>query len=196
LRRAADGLDVAGAERVARSVLSRYGAVRAWTDVFTPVLQAAGQRFADTDAGVECEHAATAAIHAVLVAHTRRLRASTLGSARQVLLVATPTEAHTLPLDALAAAMAELQLPALVLGTLPAEAVGDAVDRLHPAGLMLFARSRERADLPLLRKLARTTPLVCAAGTGWPRTVPTPVTTARDLPTALDLVIASAEPSA
>ena len=164
--------------------------MNAWTDVFTPVLQAVGQSWADTQAGVECEHAATAALHAVLAEHTRRLRRPT-GAAQQVLLAATPTEEHTLPLEALAAALAERRIAALVLGTLPAEALRAAIERLRPAGLILFSRSRDHEDTGLLRQVATATPLVCAAGPGWPARLPAPVATAHDLPAALDLVVAA-----
>jgi hypothetical protein len=159
--------------------------------VFTPVLQAAGQRWADTRTGVECEHAATAAVHAVLVEHTRRLRRPTGAAAECVLLAAAPTEEHTLPLEALAAALAERRIAALVLGTLPAEALRAAIERLRPAGLILFSRSRDHEDTALLRQVATTTPLVCAAGPGWPARLPAPVATAHDLPAALDLVVAA-----
>jgi MerR family transcriptional regulator, light-induced transcriptional regulator len=114
---AVDTLDGPAALRAADAIVRDQGVVAAWVDVFMPYLQAVGERWECTGAGVEREHLATAAIDAALARQTlgRPARAPGL----RMLAAATPGEAHVLPLDALAAALARDGVRSSVLGTLP-----------------------------------------------------------------------------
>lgn len=188
---AIDTLQTASVQRLAYRLLSEQGTVTAWSQTFIPLLQQLGRTWAVSGTGVECEHLAAEAIHAALVTHTRRQRS---GLARgtdphgSVLLAATPDEAHTLPLHALAAALAEHGISSSVFGTLPADALLSAAEHSRPSAIVLFARSRQTADVRTLRRVIDTAPLICAGGPGWSQRLSAGVAVVRDLPGALDLL--------
>ena len=115
LREAADDLDIPGPSGSPRLALARHGAVAAWTDVFTPFLQAVGQQWEDTRGRRRARARGHRRRPAPCWSSTARRSAGrpTVAAAQQRgLLAATPTEAHTLPLDALAAALADRRVPA------------------------------------------------------------------------------------
>jgi DNA-binding transcriptional MerR regulator len=182
LRAAADRLDLPAAIAATRSILRSRGVVPAWTDAFVPALQAAGGRWERTGTGVECEHLLADAIQ---VALTRYTHTRQNGAAPQVVLAATDGEGHTLPLHAVAAALAERGIASTVLGTLPPIALFGAVDRLTPEAVVLWARTPDVADLDELTQLNRRVPLTCAAGLGWPRRRRR---TTKDLPSTVELL--------
>jgi DNA-binding transcriptional MerR regulator len=184
---AVQSLDHAEATRLAARALTRLSVVKAWNEVFVPHLQAIGDYWAGTGEGVEREHLAAAAIQFALLRHTVN-HSSPNGPAR-VLAVATPDEGHTLPLDALAAAAADAGVSTCVLGTLPKTALLAALDDLAPSVVVVWARSRDTSDGPLLRSVGRRVPVVCAAGPGWqPRRLPRGITHVDDLEGALAAV--------
>jgi DNA-binding transcriptional MerR regulator len=186
---AVEALDPREAAAAATRIVDRFGVVPAWTEVFVPHLQAAGEHWECTGEGVEREHLAAAAIQSALSRHTLRRRERPFRL--KMLAVATPNEGHTLPLDALAAALADSDVSSYVLGTLPAPALHAAVQDVAPSVLVLWARTRETSDVRLLRSVLDRVPLVCAAGPGWqPRRLPRTVTHLADLPTAVASVLA------
>ncbi|MGH8960574.1 MAG: MerR family transcriptional regulator [Jatrophihabitantaceae bacterium] len=191
LRASIDAFDIAVAERIARRVLDERGTVAAWAQVFTPVLQALGQRWESSGAGIECEHLAAELIGAALADHRRRRRVRTAAPRGGALLAAAPLEGHSLPLHALATALAEHGIASTVLDSLPAVALRAAVEQVQPAAVVVFARSRDTADGRALRRLVARVPLLCAGGPGWPARLPAGVTHAPDLTAALDLLRAA-----
>ena len=98
-------------------------------------------------------------------------------AAGPVLLACVPGEQHTLPIEALNAALVERGLPTRMFGAaVPAEALTAAVQRLGPMVVVLWAQARSTASLPLARHLAdvrwgvqgaRRRPLVLLGGPGW-----------------------------
>jgi MerR family transcriptional regulator, light-induced transcriptional regulator len=185
LRAASLALDSATAIRTARAILTQRGGVRSWTQVFTPALQDAGEQWERTGGGVECEHLLSHAVLTALDRYTSERRAPKQAS---VLLAATPNEAHTLPLHAVAAGLAEQAIGCRTLDMLPVIALHSAVDLLAPGAVVLWARSKDTADVQLLVDLTHRTPLVCAAGPGWSEDVPEPAVATRDLPSTVDLL--------
>jgi DNA-binding transcriptional MerR regulator len=182
-------LDANSALRAADGIVSERGAIAAWTTVFMPHLQAAGQLWEGTGGGAEREHLAAAAIQSALTRHA--LRQSDRQSPVRMVAAATPNERHTLPLAALAAALAESGVTSCVLGTLPPRALRAAVEDTAPAVLVLWARSRETRDSTELRNMAGRAPAVFAAGPGWqPNRLPSTVTHLPDLSTAVESVLA------
>jgi hypothetical protein len=171
--------------RAATELVNAHGAAAAWTEVFAPYLQSLGRRWARTGEGVDEEHVAVAALQAIL----RRQAMRHLGRARpaQVLAAAVPDERHVLPLDALAAALAELGISSCVLYDLPSSALHAAVARRPDAVVVLW--SRGVAHLPLLRGLAGQAPAACAAGPGWRRSrLPAGIPHLTTLPAALEIL--------
>jgi MerR family transcriptional regulator, light-induced transcriptional regulator len=184
---AAQRLDAAGAARAAARIIDQLGVIPAWTDVFTPHLQAIGEHWESTGQGVEREHVGASAIRAALVRYTMRRADGSVPP--KLLAAATPSEAHALPLDALAAAVADHGISSVVLEMLPPVAVHSAIEDIRPAVLVLWARSRETSDEALLHSLVNRVPFVGAAGPGWgSRRLPRSVVHLPDLPAAVNAV--------
>ncbi|MEU6352300.1 MerR family transcriptional regulator [Streptomyces sp. NPDC047072] len=179
LARAAVRLDApALEERLARAV-ETYGVAVAWQEVMVPTLHAVGRKWASSgDRYVEVEHLLSWHVSSTLRRATRPPAAQTETSpAGPVVLACVPGEQHTLPLEALNAALSELRLPTRMFGgAVPAEALAAAVDRLGPSAVVLWAQTRSSASLPLARQVAgarwgvkgaRRKPLVMLGGPGW-----------------------------
>jgi hypothetical protein len=109
-----------------------------------------------------------------------------------VLLACAPEEQHSLPLSALAAALAEQGIGARLLGGgLPLPALRAAVRRTGPAALMVWSHAATSADVRLLDALPVLRPpvAVLAGGVGWiGRPLPARVTYVPDLVSAVGLV--------
>lgn len=185
---ASEALDTRRMGRVATRALRELGAVDAWSKVFAPRLQALGERWAQTGLGVEREHITAAAVHTALTRHAQRLQPGR--SATLVLVAAAPAERHTLPLDALAAALAEHGVATLLLGPAPPSAIFAAIADIAPAVAILWACSTDAADTVTLREAAMQAPVAGAAGPGWtPRRLPGGVIHLPDLPAAVASVL-------
>lgn len=94
-----------------------------------------------------------------------------------MLLACAPDEQHTLPLEALNAALAQHGIPTRMFGSaVPADALAAAVRRLGPAAVVLWSQARATASLPLARHVAgiewgvrgaRGQTLMMLGGPGW-----------------------------
>ncbi|MFD9686407.1 MerR family transcriptional regulator [Kitasatospora sp. NPDC059088] len=195
LARAAVRLDAPEVARILRRSVDELGAVVAWTEVMTPALRAAGRKWvAEGERYVEVEHLLSWHVAAAL----RRVadRPEPLPGPA-VLLAGMPSELHALPLEALAAALAERGLPFRMFGpALPPEALLEAVRRTGPPAVLLWSQVTRTADRALVERVvrtawgpqgARTQPVVLVAGPGWagPRRPPGTLRP-RDLATAVD----------
>jgi MerR family transcriptional regulator, light-induced transcriptional regulator len=166
LARAAMALDEPGIRSVVAELLREHGVVAAWTDVLVPVLQAVGDRWSQTQEGVEIEHVMAGGIRGALNDYAGPVA----GDERPVVLASVPEEQHSLPLLALHVALAERNVPSVLLGArVPREALVDAVQRLRPRRLVLWAQLRELADDSIVDILPVTRPplQVIFAGPGW-----------------------------
>ncbi|WP_432072629.1 MerR family transcriptional regulator [Streptomyces wuyuanensis] len=175
LARAAVRLDAPAVDALLDAVLAEHGLVTAWEEVVAPTLHAVGRKWATSgERYVEVEHLLSWHVSSAL----RRVRyAVERSDVPPVLLACVPGEQHSLPVEALAAALGERGLPARMFGpALPAEALHDAVRRLGPAAVVLWAQSRSTADRSLVQKVsgihwgvkgARKRPAVLIAGPGW-----------------------------
>jgi hypothetical protein len=160
-----------------------------WTELLCPVLVAVGERWAATGEGVEVEHllaeTASSALRAISAAPEPR-------NGRPVLLACAPDEQHSLPLAALAAALAEHGVGARLLGgAVPAAALGAAVRRTGPAVLMVWSHGSASADVRVLDGLPVLRPpvAVLAGGLGWAGCrLPPRVTYVPDIAAAVGLV--------
>ncbi|MFF7443520.1 MerR family transcriptional regulator [Streptomyces sp. NPDC008122] len=184
LARAAVRLDAPAMERLLQEVLAEHGLVTAWEEVMAPTLHAVGRKWESSDDRyVEVEHLLSWHVSTAL------RRAASTGPAiasptAPVVLACVPAEQHTLPLEALAAGLAERGLPTRMFGAaVPAEALDAAVRRSGPAAVALWSQARSTADHALARHIAttafgvrgaRTAPLVLLAGPGWLGRPPAP----------------------
>ncbi|GAA5032206.1 MerR family transcriptional regulator [Streptomyces siamensis] len=182
LASAAVRLDGAAVQRHLTGAVRAHGLAMAWEEVMMPALHAVGRKWqASDDRHVEVEHLLSWHVsatlrHAYVTAAAAR---EALQDVSPVLLGCLPGEPHTLPIEALGAALAEQGAAALMLGgDVPAEAFLAAVHRVSPLAVVLWSQSRSTASLPLARHIAaerwgvqgaRTHTTVLLCGPGWDR---------------------------
>lgn len=190
LSRAAMALDAHAVTAGVREQVELHGVLRTWHAVLRPLLVAVGARWAATGEGVEVEHLLAECASDVL----REVAGRSVEppGRRPVLLACAPGEQHALPLNALAAALAEQGLATRTLGAaLPADALLAAVRRTGPAVLFVWSQLPGTADPEVLADLPVTRPAtaVLVGGPGWRRTrLPRRATLTADLPEAVSAV--------
>ncbi|MET7362452.1 MerR family transcriptional regulator [Streptomyces sp. NPDC005562] len=184
LARAAVRLDAPAVESQLRTALGAYGLTTGWEEVMAPALHAIGRKWASCgERYVEVEHLlswhVSSALRRVPDVGARVVppRRSAPAPAAPVLLTCVPGEQHTLALEALTAVLGERGLPTRMFGAaLPAEALYEAVRRIGPSAVVLWAHSRNTADRALVHLVtetewgvrgARARPAVLVAGPGW-----------------------------
>ncbi|HEY0696811.1 MAG TPA: MerR family transcriptional regulator [Micromonospora sp.] len=192
LARAAMRLDsVTTREMIERSVAA-VGVVRTWDELLRPVLVGIGERHAATTTVIDVEHLFSRCVSEVYSAVPRP--PADAGPPR-ILLSCADEEQHTLPLEALAAALAEAGVACRMLGArMPSAALAEAVARTGPAAVVLWSHSRCTAAPDQLAALL-TNPhrplLVLAAGPGWrPDALPPGVVRPSGLGEAVALTVA------
>ncbi len=183
-------LDAAAMRTIFEGVVAERGVIAAWDEVAVPVLVGIGERFQATQRFVEVEHLISRCVSEVLGAVPRP------ASPPRVLLAAADEEQHTLPLEALAAALAQGGVATRLLGArVPARALDDAVTRTGPAVVVLWSQMAGTGDpAQLARVAAHSHPplLLAAGGPGWPAVLPSGVAQLTELAEAAELVQAAA----
>jgi MerR family transcriptional regulator, light-induced transcriptional regulator len=167
LARAAMALDSVAATRIVSQALAQRGVVPTWTDVVSPVLIGIGQRWAATGTGVDVEHLLAESVMGSL--RTVRMRAPPV-NASPILLACVADEQHSLPLHALAAALAERHVSTRIFGPrVPGSALAAAVRRTGPAAVFLWAQMPGYGDRRLIERLPalRPAPRIVLGGPGW-----------------------------
>jgi DNA-binding transcriptional MerR regulator len=182
IARAALRLDASALDELLETAIAEHGLVAAWTEVIMPTLQAVGRKWESSgEKYVEVEHFLSWHVSGALRRGAPPTAADRPGAT--VVLACVPGENHTLPLEVLAAALAERGLPVRMFGgALPVESLVTAVRRTGPAAVALWAQSRTTASRPLAQHVAamewgvrgaRRKPVVLTIGPGWSgRTVP------------------------
>jgi len=170
LARAAMRLDAISMRDILEMVLTDRGVIGTWDEVILPVLIGIGERYEATKRFVEVEHLMSRTLTEVLGALPRP------GGDPRVLLAAADEEQHTLPLEALAAALAEAGVPARFLGArVPPRALADAISRTGPVVVVLWSQLPDSGDIEQLIRITQLPhpPLmIAAAGPGWPGHLP------------------------
>ncbi|MEU9146010.1 MerR family transcriptional regulator [Streptomyces sp. NPDC048349] len=177
LARAAVRLDAPAVGELLEHALDTYGSVVAWEEIIAPALHAVGRKWASSgERYVEVEHLLSWHVSSAL--RSGRQSGETAGTA-PVLLACVPGEQHSLPLEALDAALREAGVPRRMFGpALPVDALLEAVRRVGPSAVVLWAQARP-AGVDLGRvvdavagvawgvKGARSHPQVLVGGPGW-----------------------------
>jgi hypothetical protein len=185
-------LDAESVRQIASDAVRHLGVVRAWDSVLRPVLAAIGERHGRSGGLIEVEHMMSGILSDVFGAVPRPN-----GNGRgRVLLACTDEENHSLPLEALAAALAQAHVMCRTLGArVPPPALRAAVRRTGPAAVLLWSHHPRTASPDQLTALSgdRTRPmLLAAAGPGWKLDeMPPGVATPRTLGEAVDLLRAA-----
>jgi MerR family transcriptional regulator, light-induced transcriptional regulator len=190
LARAAMSLDSFETHRLLKESIRRQGVVPTWNTMIMPVLRGLGERVRISGEGIDVEHAFSEAILGVLRNAAVNVRITR--NSPMVLLACADSDYHSLPLHALAAALAEHEVPTRMLGSgLPPHALASSVRRTGPSVIVLFARmpGADAGDAQVLRR-QRPAPTVILAGPGWrPDTIPASARTAGSLIEAIDEVL-------
>ncbi|MEU7956063.1 MerR family transcriptional regulator [Micromonospora humida] len=192
LARAAMRLDSAVISDTISDALATDGVVATWEGLLRPVLAGIGERHVATAGLIDVEHLVSRCVSEAFAAVARAGRPT--GPAR-ILLSCADEEQHTLPLEALAAALAEAGVSYRMLGArVPAAALVEAVNRTGPAAVVVWSHTRPTADpaqLSALLAVPRRPLLVLAAGPGWRAdTLPAGVVRPVDLAEAVSLALA------
>lgn len=196
LARAAMRLDGPALRDILELAVVDRGVVAAWDEVILPVLVGIGERYAATKRFIEVEHLISRGVTEVLAAVTRPSSAHL----PRVLLAAADEEQHTLPLEALAAALAQAGVPSRFLGgRVPPRALRDAVARTGPVAVVLWSQMPSTGNAGQWTHLLsgpHRPLLAAAAGPGWSEAeLPDDVTTVSSLTEAVRLVSMAALPS-
>ena len=167
LHRAALRLDAPAVRQRVTAAVHVRGDVVAWDDVLRPGLTAIGDRPAATGALVEVEHLLSGCVSAVFGAVPRP--EPTVPA--QILLACADEEQHSLPLEALGAALAASGVPTRMLGArVPPTALATAVRRTGPTAVLVWSQLPATGDpgqlAPVLTAAWRPL-LIAAAGPGW-----------------------------
>ncbi|MBZ4017697.1 MerR family transcriptional regulator [Streptomyces purpurogeneiscleroticus] len=180
LIRAATRLDAPTISRQLTSLVDAHGLVTAWDQVLVPTLHAVGRKWETTssDRYVEAEHLLSWHVSTAL----RRVSTPPMTDSTPLLLACVPEEQHTLPLEALNAALSERGLPTRMFGAaVPIDALAAAVRRTGPPAIVLWSQVRGTAGPPLARQVAATRwgvrgarrqPVVLLCGPGWATSAP------------------------
>jgi MerR family transcriptional regulator, light-induced transcriptional regulator len=147
-------------------LLAAKGPADAWHEVIAPVLRAMEARWTRGDQCYASEWALTGEVSAAIERFVLPLRQTASG--RPVLLVCTPGERHSLPLEVLRAALADDGIPVVFLGEMvPPETTAGLVEKLDPVAVVLWAMTPDTAGQELAGQLTHAR--LCLAGAGWNR---------------------------
>jgi MerR family transcriptional regulator, light-induced transcriptional regulator len=173
LARAALALDGPAIAGLLDRALDSGGVVTTWERLAMPVLKAVGQRSAADGSCIDVEHLLSAQLLAALSARVGGLAVPM--NARTVLLACADEEEHSLPLYALAAALAERGVRTTMLGArVPPPALANAISRIGPSAAFVWSQTAATGDPAKLAGIARQRPplRLFAAGPGWRGTPP------------------------
>jgi hypothetical protein len=195
LARAAMRMDAIGMVAAIERAIATGGVIDAWDGVLRPVLAGIGERHAADDGLIEVEHLLSRSVSAVFATVTRPPAGP---QPPRILLACADEEHHTLPLEALAAALAEAGAGCRLLGArVPPTALAEAVNRTGPTSVVVWSHSRATGDpgqLAALLASRHRPPVVLAAGPGWRAGVPAGVLRPAGLGEAVELLLATLEP--
>jgi DNA-binding transcriptional MerR regulator len=163
---AAFDFDLVRAGRQLESHLRHFGVVGTWDELIRPVFAAIEAKQADGEGCIDVEHALSWAVSRSL----QRLPIRPPDRSASTILACTEGETHTLPLEALRAALGERGHGALMLGAdVPTAALVDAIGRTgNPATVVLWAQTTKNADAGMARATVAEGAQLMIGGPGWP----------------------------
>ena len=189
LVRAANMLDSTSCANIVAHEIEANGVVWAWSNVIVPALQIVGEKWNETDSGIEVEHLLSEVVESQL----RIITGANFEpvNKRPVLLCCTTHELHTLPIYAIAAALSTKQIGCRILGArLPIDSLLAAAKKIGPSAIVVWSQTRGTEEPTLWNQLQdQRPPLVkIAAGPGWTVQLPEDVKTPDSLTETLELL--------
>lgn len=168
LIRAATALDCALVKEVLSMQIKKHGVTTTWRELITPVLVQIGKNWEIGKNDIEVEHMLSEVLQGIL--RDSKVKILKPINARPVLLACAGEELHTLPLHALAAALAERNIEVSFLGArTPISALTAVVQRSAPPAVFLWATLAENGDHKIVSALPkiRPAPRILLGGPGW-----------------------------
>ncbi|MEN9710984.1 MAG: hypothetical protein RL441_976 [Actinomycetota bacterium] len=168
LSRAAMSLDSLACQTAVSQQLRTRGAMWTWTHMVAPVLVGLGQRWETTNKGVEVEHLLSESVIASMNLHIASMEDPI--NSRPVVLACAPEDLHSLPLYAIAAALADQRISTRILGArVPHDALIAAMNRVGPSAVLIWAQISGTSDPTRLAGLPHQRPAarIVAGGPGW-----------------------------
>ncbi|MFM8515718.1 MAG: MerR family transcriptional regulator [Actinomycetota bacterium] len=182
LARAAQSLDGPACSAIIRETLDQRGVVWTWDHLLVPVMTGVGERWENSGRGVDVEHILSDAVQGELSGRARKL--ATPVNSRPVILATLERESHTLPLWALAAALAERGVECRMLGPrTPVDVLEQASRRIGAGVVFVWSQLSATEDIEPLAELTRMRPAprVILGGPGWRGETPTGIERTYDL---------------
>nr|WP_198535978.1 MULTISPECIES: MerR family transcriptional regulator [Pseudofrankia] len=156
LARAAMRLDTLAMHEIIAAAIQERGVAGTWDEVLRPVFAGLGRRHAATGGLIEVEHLLSRCVSEALAAVPRP---TDRARPPRLLLACAADEQHSLPLEALAAALAEHDVPSRLLGaSVPTPALTETVRRTRPTAVVIWSHT----EPPPTRTSFRP---ACATGT-------------------------------
>ncbi|KAA0022960.1 MerR family transcriptional regulator [Antrihabitans cavernicola] len=184
---AAFRLDADRINAILRTTLTRDGVLTTWDELCRPALAAIEERHSSGDECIDVEHILSRSIVMCL----QRVEPSTSDNRPPIMLACSRGEFHTLPLEALRAALAERGHTVRMLGaSVPASAIRDSLTRdVSPRAVVVWSQGPQTARTSTLRRAAAGGAVVVAAGPGWTDvTLPHGTVAGTSLVSVLDLL--------
>lgn len=165
LARSASRLDVPGVRRQVEKCVQQRGVQRTWQEVLIPLLNSIGDNFErGAEDAVAVEHVATAGIVPVL----RTTRVPEERGRLPALLSCAPEEQHSLPMEALHAALAERGTSSRFLGArVPAGTAITVARRLRPRTVAIWSSAAATARKSDVAGIAEHCSQLLLCGPGW-----------------------------
>lgn len=167
LARAATALDARSCRELIGRSIEQQGVIATWDSLIVPVLRGVGERWQSSGKGIDIEHVLSSSVETALGSVVNA--ATVFSNARPVMLAGANNERHQLPLWALAAALAEINIHTLMMGSgMPVESLAEAVSKTGPAAVFIWSQIGptdlgELDRLPTLRPAVR----IVVGGPGW-----------------------------
>ncbi len=192
LVRAATMLDSTGCANIVAKAIETKGVIWAWLNVIVPALQIVGEKWNETDSGIEVEHLLSEVVESQL----RIITGANFEpvNARPVLLCCTTHELHTLPIYAIAAALADQKISCRILGArLPIDSLLAAAKKIGPSAILVWSQTRGTEEPTLWNQIQEQRPglVKIAAGPGWTVQLPADVKTPTSLLETLEILSAA-----
>jgi MerR family transcriptional regulator, light-induced transcriptional regulator len=187
---AAFELDLVSAGRQLESHLRHYGVADTWDQLIRPVFSAIEARQADGEGCIDVEHALSWAVSRSL----QRLPIRPPEQSASTILACTEGETHTLPLEALRAALGERGHGAVMLGAdVPAPALVDAIRRTAGSTtVVLWAQTPAVNGVAMAKAVVAERAQLMVGGPGWKSArIPGKAIRLDSLQTALRLISAT-----
>ena len=158
-------LDAAAAGRIVEDYLRHHRVIATWDTLCRPVFAAIEQRQSGGEGCIDVEHMLSWTVARAL----QRVPLLPSEAPVSVVLACPDQEIHTLPLEALRAALCERGIGVLMLGgSVPTSALADALSqRIRPATVVLWAQTPRTAQPAAMRTVTDAGANLVLAGPGW-----------------------------